>query len=70
VSAVATSVSTVDVETLHTPEDVAKRLRVSRSMVYMLIRRGELRAIYVGRLPRVSDRSLKDYLVAAAAPRG
>lgn len=57
-------------DVLHTPDDVAKRLRVSRSMAYTLIKRGQLRALYVGRLPRITESALRDYLAAAAAPRG
>jgi excisionase family DNA binding protein len=57
-------------ETLYTPDDCAKQLRVSRSMIYTEIKRGKLRALYVGRLPRVTESALRDYLAAAAAPRG
>jgi excisionase family DNA binding protein len=70
VSAAAAAVPLVDLGTLHTPDDCAKRLKVSRSMIYTLIKRGELRALYIGRLPRVSESALLDYLAAAAARRG
>ena len=43
-------------ERLLTPDDVAKRLAVSRSMAYTLIKRGELRALRVGRFRRIDDR--------------
>jgi excisionase family DNA binding protein len=56
-------------ETLHTPDDVARHLQVSRSLIYALIKRGDLRAIYIGRLPRIPASSLAQYL-AAAAERG
>jgi excisionase family DNA binding protein len=52
---------------LLTPEDVARRLAVSRSMIYTLIRRGELAAVYIGRLPRVTEAALADYLATASA---
>lgn len=52
---------------LLTPDDVAQRLSVSRGMIYTLIRRAELRALYIGRLPRVTEAALQEYLVAAAA---
>lgn len=57
----------VDAETIWTPGDCAKRLKVSRSMIYSLIKRGELQAIHVGRLPRITERALVVYLTAAAA---
>jgi len=47
---------------LLTPAEVARRLSVSRSMVYLLIRRRELRTLYIGRLPRVSEAALDDYV--------
>jgi excisionase family DNA binding protein len=50
---------------LLTPGQVAERLRVSRSMIYALVRRRELEAIYVGRLPRVSESALRAYLERA-----
>jgi excisionase family DNA binding protein len=58
-----------DPSALLTPDDVAKRLRVSRSMAYTLIKRGELKALYVGRLPRVRASALAEYLAAAESPR-
>lgn len=55
-------------EPLLTPDDVAKRLAVSRSMVYALIKRGPdrggLRAIRCGRLPRVEVAELARWLAA------
>ncbi len=53
---------------LLTPDDVAKRLSVSRSMAYTLIKRGELRALYVGRLPRITEAAFAEYLAAAGRP--
>jgi excisionase family DNA binding protein len=52
-------------ERLLTPDDVAKRLSVSRSMIYTLVRRGDLRALRIGRLPRVTETDLAAYLAAA-----
>ena len=49
---------------LLTPLDVGKRLNVSRSMAYTLIKRGELKAVYVGRLPRVEASELARYIEA------
>ncbi len=47
---------------LLTPSDVGNRLAVSRSMVYKLLRTGELAALYVGRLPRIAERDLDAYI--------
>lgn len=52
---------------LLTPDDIAKRLAVSRSMAYTLIKRGELPALYIGRLPRVTEGELAAYLERARA---
>jgi len=54
-------------EALLTPDDCARRLAVSRSMIYCEIRKGRLKALYIGRLPRVSAAALAEYLAAAAA---
>jgi excisionase family DNA binding protein len=58
----------VALERLLTPDDVAKRLAVSRSMAYTLIKRGELRALRIGRLPRITEAAFAEYLAAADRP--
>ena len=56
----------VDASTpLLTPDDVAKRLGVSRSMAYALIKRGDLPALYIGRLPRITEADFAGYLARA-----
>jgi excisionase family DNA binding protein len=52
-----------------TPADVAQRLAVSRSMVYMLIKRRDLEATFIGRLPRISESALAGFLAHAQGPR-
>jgi len=52
---------------LLTPDDVARRLAVSRSMVYALIHQRRIAALYVGRLPRITEAALADYLAKASA---
>ena len=47
---------------LLTPLEVGDRLSVSRSMVYKLLRIGELAAVYIGRLPRIAERDLDAYI--------
>jgi excisionase family DNA binding protein len=50
-----------------TPSDVADRLQVSRSMVYGIVKRGELAATWIGRLPRITEVDLAAYLERARA---
>ena len=45
-----------------TVEEVATVMRVSRMTVYRLIRRGQLKAIRVGRNYRVREDDLNEYL--------
>lgn len=47
---------------LLTAQDVANRLRVTRQRVYEMIRAGELRSIKVGRLVRIDEADLQDWL--------
>ena len=42
--------------------EVASRLRVDQRTVYRMIRRGQLRAVRVGRLFRIPAEALKAYL--------
>jgi acetyl-CoA synthetase len=49
-------------ETVYTPNEVAKRLKVDRDTIYKLLQDGELKGKKVGRLWRVSDSNLSEYL--------
>ena len=51
---------------LLTVAEVASVMRVSRMTVYRLIRRGQLKAIRVGRNYRVRETDLNSYLEAQA----
>lgn len=51
---------------LLTVAEVANVMRVSRMTVYRLIRRGQLKAIRVGRNYRVREDDLNEYLEAQA----
>jgi excisionase family DNA binding protein len=44
---------------LLTPSDVAERLKVSTKTVRRLTAAGELRATYLGRLPRYTERDVE-----------
>lgn len=48
-------------------EEVADILRCSRMTIYRLIRRGQLRAVRVGRNYRVRASDLNDFLAGGAA---
>jgi excisionase family DNA binding protein len=52
------------------PAQVAALLAVSRSMVYALIRKGDLRAVYVGRLPRIAGADLDAFIATRRAAGG
>jgi excisionase family DNA binding protein len=54
---------------LLTVEEAAKRLRLSRTLVYRLISSGQLESVKVGRLRRVPAECLPEY-VAALRGRG
>lgn len=46
---------------LHTPEEVAKILKISRFTVYELIKRGDLHAYRIGRSMRIEDEDIENY---------
>ncbi len=47
------SVVALDCSSLHTVPDVARYLKMSRSMIYLLMDRGELPYVKIGRTRRV-----------------
>ncbi|TYP81165.1 helix-turn-helix domain-containing protein [Blastococcus xanthinilyticus] len=54
-------VSVVD-RLLLTPEEAAELLRVGRTTVYALMKRGELRPVHIGRSCRISQAELGRYV--------
>lgn len=52
-----------------TPQEVAERLKVSTKTVQRLTRDGYLRAVYLGRLPRYTDRAVEACLRSLESPR-
>jgi excisionase family DNA binding protein len=48
--------------TLLKPQDVAQRLKISRAMAYKLLTMGELPAIRIGRIVRVRETDLEEYI--------
>lgn len=51
-----------------TAAEVAARLGVSRSQLYRLVKRGDLRMVTVGDSRRVMESELRDYLARAPSP--
>lgn len=49
-------------EVLLTGTEVAQRLRISRAKVYMLIQRGEIPSVKMGRNVRVRQRDMEEYI--------
>ncbi len=47
---------------LLTIRQVQKTLKLSRSMVYLLIKRGELRAIHIGKAVRVKQSEIRRFV--------
>ncbi len=45
-----------------TGTEVAQRLRISLAKIYMLIQRGEIPAVKIGRNVRVRQRDVEEYL--------
>ena len=56
-------------EALLTPDDLARRLRLSRSFVYGEIKKGRLKAMYFGRMPRITEAAFREYVAAAETTR-
>ena len=56
-------------QTLLTGNDVAKRLNISRSMAYILMRRGGIRVVRIGRSVRVRPGDLQTFIAASCDPR-
>ena len=54
---------------LLTVEEVAKRLRLGRTLVYRLISSGELESVKVGRLRRVPAECLPEYVATLRRTR-
>jgi excisionase family DNA binding protein len=49
-------------KTLLTAKDVAEKLQISLSMVYLLIERKELKAVHIGRAKRIRPEDLEKFI--------
>lgn len=54
--------------TLYTPLEVAERLKIKKTTVYELIKRGELASTKIGKQLRVSEDALQHYLIKDSVP--
>jgi excisionase family DNA binding protein len=52
----------------YTVEQVAEMLHVGRDKVFYLIRTGQLRSIKIGKLRRITDRHLAEFLDSLESP--
>lgn len=48
----------------YTVEQVAKMLHIGRDKVYHLLRTGQLRSIKIGRLRRITEQHLADFIAS------
>jgi excisionase family DNA binding protein len=48
----------------YTVEQVAKILNIGRDKVYFLLRTGQLRSIKIGKLRRITDQHLADFVAS------
>ncbi|MER6515117.1 MULTISPECIES: helix-turn-helix domain-containing protein [unclassified Nonomuraea] len=46
----------------YTVEQVAEMLSIGRDKVYFLLRTGQLKSIKIGKLRRITDRQLSDFV--------
>ncbi len=49
-------------ETIYTPEELAKKLKASRRTVYRWIEKGDLKAFKAGKLVRITREDLEAFL--------
>lgn len=52
----------------YTVEQVAEMLHVGRDKVFCLIRTGQLRSVKIGKLRRITDRHLAEFLDSLESP--
>ncbi len=52
----------------YTVEEIAEMLHIGRDKVYYLLRTGQLRSIKIGKLRRITDRHLSDFVTSLEDP--
>ena len=52
----------------YTVEQVAEMLHIGRDKVYYLLRTGQLRSIKIGKLRRITDRHLAEFVASLETP--
>ena len=58
----------MDIETPLTVEQAADALGISRAHLYALVQRGQFPVVHLGRLTRVSQQALRDFIAAGGTP--
>lgn len=51
----------------YTPQEIAEKLKVSKLTVYDLIKKGELEAVKIGKIYRISQEALDNFLKKSTA---
>ena len=52
----------------YTVEQVAEMLHIGRDKVYCLLRTGQLRSVKIGKLRRITDRHLAEFVASLESP--
>ncbi len=55
-------------ERIYTPEELARKLQISKYTVYEMVKRGDLQAHHVGRQIRITEGQLRSFLNGAPIP--
>lgn len=55
-------------ERIYTPEELAKKLQISKYTVYEMIKRGDLAAHHIGRQIRITESQFRQFLEEGPAP--
>jgi excisionase family DNA binding protein len=62
------SSQTANLDQLHSVPDTAPRLAVSVKGLWGLVARGEIETVKVGRLRRISERAIRDFIERNTCP--
>ncbi len=60
--ATVNSAADTELDRVYTPAEIAQRFKVSRSLIYSEIKKKHLDALWIGRLPRCTERQIQAWL--------